>query len=390
MASLQFRSDDTINWPYGFGRSKHGNLTISSPTASSSLLTKTTGVGTISANTLTLGSPTGFAIDDLIGVYQFRDSANFGKWQLNRITNLVSNTATLQFENTNEYTIASDDICIVVLLKEYSNIVISSTLTITAHGAGNTDGVLPLLFSGTISGTGTITGEGNGFKGAVADAGGAGTDIALQGKSYADDVSSQSVSANEGAGGGGTRHPANGDGGGGGGYSAGGVNGQGPGFGVGGSIYGNSSLTLLLPGSGGGSGAGDSDDTSAFSGGKGGDGGAVLQTIGKIHDYSNITVNLDGEDGGNKPVSGDEGGGGGAGSGGAWLAKGVSITYAATQTAQGGIGGTATLAGGNGSPGRFHADHSGTVVGDTSTAPNVDLTNDSTIQGIKRNAFGII
>lgn len=390
MAQLQFRSDDTLHWNYGFGRGRHGNLTISSATNTSSLLTKTTLNGSLDAFTVTVGGESGFAEEDLVLLYQPRkNSAGHGGWMLNKVTATATNQLTLEYPLVQAFVNSAPNIAGVWLLKEYVDIVINSTLTIEAF-ADNLGGFLPFLFKNRLYGTGTITGSGNGFPGAVPDAGG-NSGYGLSGESYFDNDQPSGPTANEGGGGGGERHGADGAGGGGGGHGAGGSSGVGTNAGQGGASYGNASMTLMYMGSGGGAGGGDEDNPGDFTGAPGGDGGALLWTMGRETDFSNMTVTLTGANGTSRSTGSNNGGGGGGGAGGGYLGKGEKFLGLGNVNCNNGNGGTGgnNNSGGNGGDGRTNIDYSVSISGTPANASN-NTRNDVSVKGVRRGGFGII
>jgi len=245
---------------------------------------------------------------------------------------------------------------------------INGTLT-AAASAGGTGG------TGTNAAGGTLGMGGGGGWGATGATGS--TSNSTAGGTA---TNGNSFSTSSGGGGGGTGsatgNAISAGGGGGGGYSANGSNGvagQGSGagtFGTGGTLYGNSSLSILMSGSyllggsgGGGGGAKKaSTTTNEAGGGGGGGGGGAIQINAQLQLAVGASglVSVQGGTGGNGSVVGTNGGsgGGGGGSGGSIYLQSpsiVGVTAGINVNVSGGTGGTGggagTKKGGNGGTG---------------------------------------
>ena len=228
-------------------------------------------------------------------------------------------------------------------VKNYSSINIPAGVTITFDNATiKCNG--PVLIAGTVSGNGT------GYAGGIADGNeqGGGNDGSGSGK---------------GGGGYGCRidHFEAASGGGGGYGSAGtagiGIHGN-PGPGIAGPAYGDAQLTTLCMGSGGGAGGTQARPTRV--GGSGGAGGGAIKII-----APNITVS------GSLSACGANGGasawaGGGGGSGGSIYLIGNSVSISGSLSVSGGTGGSGSMPGGAGGVGRIRIDY-GSLTGNMPT-----------------------
>lgn len=367
MAQLQFRSDDTIKWLEGYGNRSNGDTTPSGTFGNQ----KTTFTGTEGADTGTVGSATGFAIDDLVLIHQSRNGGDgAGVWQLNKITNIVSTTFTFKYDLTNDYATTAQ----IIKINSDRNITINGTLN-APEWDGTTGGII-VLMGDSVTGSGTINLNGAGYRG--------GTSGKSQGEGHSGNGTSSTAANGSGAGGGSqgpdSGHVEGGHGGGGGngqaGNSGSGKNTATPG--TGGAQVGNAGLTVAIFGGGGGLGG------SAFGGSpqgtSGADGGGLLIIIARNIDLSSMTVVR--SNGNGSSGNSNSAGCGGGGAGGSILLKGITINLGTGKvTATGGVGGTSTGAfggkGADGAVGRIHADYVSSLSGTSS--PTIDSRQDATL-----------
>lgn len=365
--SRQWRSDDTSPWIYGFGDGSDGDLTISSNTTEAPIdasCSGTSGASTLSATNAS------FAGGQLILIHQTRGTGA-GNWELNKIASYTSGTITLEHTLENTYTDSGASQAQVRVMRQYNNVTINSGVTWTAKAwDGNVGGILGFFAKGTVTVTGTIAGNGRGFRGGSAPS----FNNANQGEGTGG-AGTLSTAAN-GNGGGGTS--GSGRGGAGGGHAVSGTTG-GNGGNTGGSAVGDAELVSL---NFGGAGAGSASSNSLSNGANGG---------GIVSIFANdltITgaVNLSGA---NSTASNEASGG--AGAGGSCLLKCKTATLGTTKiTSTGQTPPSTAWSGGRGgasSVGRIHIDYSGSYTG--STNPTLSSRLDPTIKvgGLGGGAF---
>ncbi len=355
-----------------FGSGTDGALTISSDTTESpidSACTGTSGNYTLSA---TNGS---FALNQIILIHQTQGTGA-GQWERNIISGYTAGTITLQNPLIGTYTSGAQ----VRVLPQYTNVTINSGKTYTAKAwNGTVGGILAFLANGTVTGTGSISADGCGFRGGANGHNYGNNSTGQQGESS---IGSgiQDTGTNGCAGGGGTTRAFNeqGNGGGGAGYGTNGNNGSFAGsppggtVGSGGITGGSVDLTTMLLGAGGG-GGGFGDNASGVSSatGKGGTGGGIIFITCVTNTVTGL-ISCNGTVGGTS--AGDQGGGGG-GSGGSILIKCQTTTFGSSLvTSTLGAGGAE---GGNGGDGRIHLDYLTSYTGTTN--PTVNATQDNTL-----------
>lgn len=270
-------------------------------------------------------------------------------------------------ESTDGQSHGEDNPYIIPENAEYTNVWIKSGAYASSQKwNGSRGGVVRFKATGQVRMDGTLTVEGKGYRGGEAIYGAKG---GCQGDSYTGQGQCSSgdyTSANGGGGGGG--NGADG-GGGGGGYGTPG----GPGKHVdrndseGGNTYGDSMLSTIYLGSGGGS----SGAQSANWGAAGGAGGGVIE-IEAEEILVNGHISADGEDGYSVPNNPGNDRGGGGGSGGSIKLKAHHLRLGNNKvTAIGGAGGYGTtadgrdLSGGSGGNGRIRLDYVYTREGST-------------------------
>ena len=372
MAQRQWRSDDTDNWAHGFGSEALGAGVISSSATASPV--NTTATGTAGTRAVTAGS-TALANGDIVIITQ---SIGTGMWELNVVESGGGTTSlTMAYDLMNTYTSGAQ----IVKFYEYSSLTINSGVTWTAPAwNGSVGGILPLMATGTVTITGSISANSRIPGGAAVS----GDSYGWDGRGWGD-PQDQSTTTDGSGGGAGIRHLAgvyNPSAGGGGGNATAGATSTAktnPGSaGSGGQAAGNSSLTLLgLPG-GGGSGGGKSGGGTSGAGGYGG--GIIVIIASNIVITGSIVAN--GANGGAPSCTSDAcGDGGGGGAGGSVLLKCQTATLGTNKiTCSYGSGNTSGSHsnGGNGAWGRIHMDYSGSYSGSTSS-PAINVTNDTTI-----------
>ncbi len=322
------------------------------------------------STTIILSStPTGLAVDDEVLIINLQGSGNVGYYEAKYITNITTNTLTLDSALVNGYDGTSQKI-MVQRIPQFGNVTVcggntgggcTAAATVTATGwNGTKNGVLFFRSNGTatINSGGYISTNSLGFSGGTS-----GTCMGDSGDSYTG-AGSITTNNNAGGGGGGATEGAEWNGwgnagGGGGGFGAGGTSGgsiPGASGGTGGSTYLVSTLAQLTHGSGGGEGGGLLFGGCASAGGNGGTGGgAIIIAAATFTNSGNIQAN--GATGANGTTDGGSygGGGGGGGSGGAILLTANNLTLGSstiTATAGGGgAGASSTESGANGGAG---------------------------------------
>ncbi len=372
MAQLQFRSDDTIEWKEGFGNGKDGDLVIS--TNSTFSAANAGCVGALGTKTLTLDAISTFANGDLILIHQSR-GVGAGSWQLNKIlSGAGTTTLTLAHDLTNTYTDSGDSQAQVLQLKQYRSVTVNTGVTWTVPAWDqNKGGIIAFLCKGTTTINGTIDGAAGTSQGQVKGGYQGGKGLSAQnawsGEGTAGAAKVTDGFSNGSGGEGGHDYQNNAGAGGGNGTAGQSVTGR-----AGGSVSGNTELTLITFGGGGGG--------SGYDGGVGGNGiwggggGALGIIISK--DFTCASANSITFNGSNGFAEFQSAGG--AGAGGSLLLKGETINVGSGKiVAVGGSGVSGSLkTSGNGGTGRIHADYSKSILGTTS--PTIDSRLDPTIK----------
>lgn len=378
----QWRSDDADTWDYGFGNGQDGDLTISSNTTEAPIDASCT--GNLGELTLTATNAS-FQAGQLILIHQSR-GATAGRWELNKISNYSTGTITLTDPLQHTYIDSSAYQAQVRVIPQYNNVTINSGITYTVKAwDGNVGGIMAFAAKGVVQGVSSSVislaggagasgtsgnpagGTGGGFRGGMADAvnnDGSGQGIQGEGTLGA---GTNSGNAN-GNGGGAARGTADAPGAGGGNGTAGtGVSAPG-GSASGGSAVGNAALTRMFFGGG----AGGATDNVGNNVGGGGAGGGILLILTPSLDLTNLSISLNGGNGGGTKH------GGGGGAGGSALFKVINATFGTNKiTATGGTNSASSRPGGAGGVGRVHVDYSGAITG--STNPTLDSSLDATI-----------
>lgn len=320
----------------GFGNGSDGAATLSGTDAPIDASCS----GTAAATSLAATNAS-FAANQLILIHQSRGTGA-GAWEINQIASYVAGTITTTLPLTNTYTDSGASQAQVLVLKQYSSVTISGTLTAKAWD-GNVGGIVTFLCCGKVTISGTLTVKGKGFRGATSSNNGNG----YAGEGTVGPEVDTHPTANGTGGGGATERTDGAPGGGGAGHTNAGTKGQDVADqvgGNGGSTGGSSDLITMIFGGGGGKGG--NNGPSAGNGGNGGNGGGIVMIFAYQREITG-TINLDGNNGSN--ASSTNCGGGGAGAAGSCLNKiGTDILGTNLITALGGTGGSPTGSGGSG------------------------------------------
>lgn len=324
----------------------------------------------------------GFIPGQQILIHKSRGTGS-GVYQKNKIVSYSSGIIVTQDPLNADYSTSGPDVAQVLVLKEYQDFTVNSGITLSADPFdGLRGGIIAFLALGTITVTGTISGNGAGYHGGVNGTNYGNNGVGQQGEGTAGlGISSGAQNGNGGGGSGPRASNEGGNHGAGGGNGVVGNNGNPNGtspdggvLGVGGAVVGNAALTLMNFGGGGG-GGGFGDHNPGGSIGDGGRGGAIIF-------LSATTITVTGGITSNGAVglnaSGDVGAGGGGG-GGSILLKaqtaGLGSTLVVALAGNGGTGGgSGGAVGGNG---RVHLDYLTSFTGTTS--PTLDSTQDGTL-----------
>lgn len=378
----QFTSNDTRRWWLGFGSGVDGDLTISSNTTDAPIDASCSGTAAATSLSATNAS---FAVGQAIMIHQTRGTG-VGQWELNQIIGYTAGTITLRSPLYYTYTDSGASQAQVIVVKQYRNVTINASRTLTAKAwDGDVGGILVFMASGTLTVDGIITCTGKGFRGGAGGATKTDDTYSTQGESGTG-VGAIATAANGAASGGGesrTGSDRSGAAAGGGHASNGGAVGgtdAGTTPGAAGGTGGNAGLTaMIFGGAGGGSGA----NVNGFGIAGSNSGGIIMIIAGNIGTINSIVSGGDNAaTSSNANVSGS-----GNGAGGSILLKAKTATLGTTAiTAAGGTGGTASGGGHNGgvgSEGRIHLDYVVSYSG--TTTPTLDVTQDLSLrQPIKR------
>jgi len=165
--------------------------------------TATSGTPTISATNAS------FAADQEILIIQSRGTGA-GTWERRTILSYTAGTITTTENLSATYVSGAQ----VLVLNEFTNFTINTSITLTAKAwDGTTGGILAFLCSGTLTVTGSINATGKGFRGASAPSATATGYIGFQGEGTAGARDTKSVSANGSGAGGGRTNDGGGSGG---------------------------------------------------------------------------------------------------------------------------------------------------------------------------------
>lgn len=354
----------TVSGFYGDG--SDGALTISSNTTESpidSTASATAGTSSISATN------TSFAANQIVLIMQMVGT-NAGQWEIGTISSYTAGTITTVSPLKGTYLSSGSNHAQVRVVPQYTNVTINSGITYKPKAwsqSGFVGGLLAFYASGTVTVSGTISGDSRGFDGGAVPPSPTGN----PGDGTGGLELSHSTAANGNGGGGAGNQPQ---------YAgAGGGNGtagsNGTGGATGGNAVGSTDLTAMTLGGAGGSGGwvGGSQST-------GGNGGAMLFCAAPTITITG-TITFNGGNGGSPNQPGTNGGAGGA-AGGSLLFKAQTWTNSGTITASGGTGGAGSSGGdtgGAGGDGRIHLDYYSSYTG-TST-PTLNALQDNTLVG---------
>lgn len=362
----------------GFGNGKDGTIPASGGYNGS----RSPCSGSSGSKTLTKNAGAGFTSGDIVIIHQTRGTGA-GAWEFNQVDTDSGSTMSLVYNLSNTYTNSGNSVAQVMEVKEWVGGNVTGTYSATGWD-NSSGGIIPILSTGKITVTGSITAAGAGFVGT--NGGNPGGDVpGFQGESISGAGGTQSQSAN-GSGGGGGGSGNTGGGGGGGGHDGAGANGTGNGgVGTGGSgTIGSADLTTMQFGGAGGSGGKHSGNPSHVIG-RGGYGGGIVLIFAREIDCSSGSITAAGENGVNAiPVSGGDVtqgvGGGGGGAGGSVFLKAQKLTIGTDKvSALYGTGGTGrndtssvTCNGGIGGHGRIRLEACD-IVGSTGNPTSSDV-----------------
>lgn len=365
-----------------FGDGSDGPLTISSNTTDAPHDANAS--GNVSEDTMTFTNASASlatAIGKPVLIHQTRGSGA-GTWQRNTITAVTGTTSgSIELETPLNTTYGgSGTVCQIIILKQYTDVTISSSFTLTAKAwDGSKGGILKFLATGTLNVPGTISATGKGFRGGTGNRGSSSDYTGQSGEGTAGAAVDGQQSANGNGGGGGTISGGTGKAGGAGGSNgtagvAGSNGGGGQPGGSPGSLSGSTDLSSLTFGGGGGQGAyfsGNSPTTAGIGGGI-----VFLVAVNMVVTGSIVS---NGTVGGNASSGAGASGGG---CGGSILGKCQTGSFGTNLlSCIGGAGGAASFsdaAGGAGGIGRIHVDYYDTISG-TSLYPTLDATQDSSL-----------
>lgn len=300
----------------------------------------------------TLSYTGSFSVGDIVLIIQMRGTGA-GAWEKNQIVS--ANTVLVPLANT--YTDSGESQAQVIKINEYTGGVVSGALTSDTWD-GNVGGVLPIMWNGKLTVTGSLTVTEKGFRGGEvgrsSDASNTETGDTGEGEQNAAVAGSLGTAnpptGGEGGGGEGDRGPDEGAGGGGASYATAGEAGDnsasGYSGGSAGNTFGATDLTTIFMGPGGGGGGAAKDDPGALSGGIG---GGIVFLFGNELDASAGGVFANGGDG---DAGNTLSGGCGGAAGGSIIGKVVTATIGTDKLlAIGGAGGVGNGSGGDGGDG---------------------------------------
>jgi hypothetical protein len=352
--------------PSDFGDGASGSATISSDPN-----TRATITGSASSTSGTAGS-TAFANGDLVMLHQTQGTGA-GQWEINKIASGGGSTS-LTFLTALHYSYGTG--AQIIKIPRYTTVSISSHSPTSWNGT--TGGIEVICAKISVSGSGTITSTGKGYRGATGQSSTFTGGKQGEGSSNYNQSVTRSYNTN-GGGGGNFQGGVSTAGGGGGGSANYGSDGTGDGGvlgGQGGTSIGSSDLTTLFFGGGGGSGSTGGSGPS----GVGGQGGSILVIFTKNLDISSGYLYNNGNNGGNY-TGGDSAGGGGGGGGNTLIVCETATLGTSRVTVTGGTkgyGSSGNRHGGDGSVGRIAIHYKTSVTGTTS--PTYTGVQDTTLK----------
>ena len=359
--------------PFGvFGTGADGDLTVTSGQTIYTDNTRSALASTASSGqlNLTLSSASGFVAGQEVLVIQMQGTGA-GNYEFGTVASVASNTLTLSKNLTNTYMVGGGSTVQILRVPQYGNVTVQSGGILTTHAwDGTTGGIIVFRASGTVTIIGSLTANALGFRGGYPVNP---NNQGYAGESYSGLGGQIARTSNLGAGGAGGNWGT----GGGGGYGSSGDNGlSGANYGYGGTAYGQTDLSKLFFGSGGG--AGSYNNYS----GRGGNGGGIVILFANTLSISG-TLTSSGE----QAPSMIPGGGhtadivGGSGAGGSILIKSKTVTLGANLvSASGGASQTSGNQGGAGGVGRIRIEY-GTLTGTTNPVASTQQVNFYSVAG---------
>lgn len=323
--------------------------------------------GTSGAYSLTATNAS-FASGQVILIHQSQGTGA-GTYQRTKIASYTAGTITTEDALNYSYATGAQ----VLVLKQYTDVTISTGVTITAKAwDGTVGGILSFIANGTITIAGSITATGKGFRGGIGGAQGGSPNHPYTGEGSLGSLEG-SGTLNSYYGGGGTGWDYQNGTGGGGANGTNGGNGTRSGGGYGGTAYGTADLTTMLFGAGGGG----TTAGSSSSGGSGGRGGGIifLASVDFVVSGSIVSDGLQGTNVNSCP--------GGSGAGGSILIRSQTATLGSGLIHANGVAGiiggytNPQGYGGDGGSGRIHLDYYTSYTGTTS--PTLHVAQDSSL-----------
>jgi parallel beta-helix repeat protein len=320
------------------------------------------------SNQINVNDPSGFSAGDELLIITMQDSETdqdlnkCGQYEFNYIDHIMGNEVYLKGPLTKDFIVNNAIKHQVLKVPQYKNLIINGLLTCSSWN-DSTGGVICFRVQEKISGTGSISAEGKGFKGGDHNGNISPNVNGFSGESFrgkAENRATNYMDVNDGGGASGdwknsSGGDANGTGGGGGGsYGTMGNNGldnsNNAKGGRAGLIYGENKLERVYLGSGGG-GTGVDEQTNCW-GATGGNGGGAIILFAKVIENTNILANGANGEKPDATNTSSQRGGSGAGSGGSIIISCDSLNLTTADiNAQGGEGGDDVSWGGKGGKG---------------------------------------
>lgn len=391
MAKRQFSKTDTSKWEERYGSRSDGVKSVASNSSYDGANAGLSAPALAGQKNVGLDNVSTFQNGDLVLIHQSR-GANAGMWELNKIASGGgTNVLVMKYDLCNSYSESGANQAQVLEMKEYKSFNVANGITFsTPAWDGNKGGITAFFVNGnaTTTGTGVISANSAGYRGASAVRNADGKRGEGYGSTTYNDTSNSSNFSGGGGGWTGDNHGGFGGGGGGGGGHASSGSGGGSagtqGIGGSGGLIGidTSDLSIAHFGGGGASGGEQYDQGNS---GPGGPGGGFVLIIAKK--FNGLIV-ANGSVGSNTSSPGDSGGGGG-GAGGSICVKGSSVTLSSSTTATGGSGGTGAgsgASGGTASTGRIAVYVPVTSRASGSTTPSKTVVADSILRDVAGGA----
>ncbi len=316
-------------------------------------------------------------VGDMVLLQESRGT-NVGQWEVVTVGSTGAGKFTSVQELDNTYTDSGASQGQAVLIPQYAGGAFSSTVTAT-DWAGNVGGITFICCSGKLLVSGSINGNGNGYRGGVASSGTGHSDtLDVYGQcgegTTGDRTQQHQNQGNGGGGGANNRGPSGGCGsepGGSGGNGVAGVKtGAGGCPGNAGAASGSADLTTMTFGGAGG--ASGCDWPTGNTGGIGGDGGGIIVIFARELEITGSIVSNGNVGGAGSGPNSNDGGSGGAG--GSILIKTQTAVLGVNKiTATGGVGGAGSgsgTTGGTGAVGRIRIESCSYTGSASSPAPS--------------------